>query len=137
MTDQEYPAEKLKPFEDEARKCFLKIWISLALSVAVLVIALIPSLVPSSQTLPGWFQRSGSLTTVGAVIIGIYATRMRDRLEGKFLADLYGIEVFKRVKLPFTIATSCAFVLSVVGTIVWGYGDILVSSALTGLCQAR
>lgn len=137
MTDQEYPAEKLKPFNDEARKCFVKIWISLAISVAVLVIALIPDLIPSGQTLPSWFQRSGSLTTIGAVIVGIYATRMRDHLEGKFMGDFYGIEVFKRVKLPFTIATASAFILSVVGTIVWGYGDLLVSTALTGLCEAR
>jgi hypothetical protein len=92
---------------------------------------------PNSQTIPGWFQRSGSLTTIGAVIISIYATRMRDRLEGKFMGDVYGLEVFKRLKVPFTIATTSAFILSVVGTIVWGYGDLLVSSALTSLCQAR
>lgn len=137
MSDQEYPPEKLKPFEEEARKCFIKIWISLSLSVAVLVLALIPALIPDGQTVPGWFQRSGSLTTIGAIFISIYTTRMRERLEGKFLSDFYGAEAFRRVKLPFTIATSTALILTIIGTVVWGYGDLLISGALDSLCQAR
>lgn len=137
MSGDQCSAEKLKPFQDEANRCFIWILVWMAVALSALIISLIPALIPGEQTLPGWFQRSGSITTIGALFISIYVNRMRDRLEGKFTADLAGIEVFRRIELPFKIAAFSAVALSIVGTIVWGYGDVLIAKALDSMCQAR
>jgi hypothetical protein len=137
MGGADYPADKLQPFRTVARRCLIWIWIALAAAVVVLFLALMPALMPTEQTIPLWFQRSGSITTIGALIIGIFVNRLRDELEGRFMGDLYGQYVFKEIRLPFKIATCASVALTIIGTVVWGYGDLLLGSALQSLCVTK
>jgi hypothetical protein len=125
MRSGEYPEEALRPFRRIALKYLAGVWISLLLTLGVSLLTWSTELAPKGQDASLWFQRGGSITTIGALIIGIFAGRLRDSLRGKFLGDIYGIYVFKEVKTSFTISTVASFSLTVAGTLVWGYGDIL------------
>jgi hypothetical protein len=126
MCEPEYPAEKLKPYRDEAWKCLGWVAFWLMLAIGVLVLSSIPGLFPASQTNAQWFQRSGSITTIGALVIGLFVTRLRDNLQGRSIGSLYGQHVFKEIRIPYRIAAVSTVACTILGTIVWGYGDLLL-----------
>ncbi|MBP0943123.1 hypothetical protein V2K16_22865 [Pseudomonas alliivorans] len=130
MCCEDFPEEKLRPFRREAKRCFFWIVIALSVAMSVLGLSLIPSLVPNGQSVPAWFQRSGSITTIGALVINLFVSRIRDGLEGRALGSIYGQCVFKEVRPYFKVAAIATVALTIVGTIVWGYGDLILIAAL-------
>lgn len=41
--------------------------------------------------------------------------------------DIYAMRVFSEVKVHFVIATFGSFALTIIGTLIWGYGDLIYS----------
>ncbi|WP_299178790.1 hypothetical protein [uncultured Neptuniibacter sp.] len=79
-----------------------------------------------NETLSTWFQRSGSLMVIIAIITEFKLYSLNDYF------DLNNTRMFVPVDLPKTYK-STYFVISIValmsmliGTLIWGYGDIFV-----------
>ncbi|WP_206208077.1 hypothetical protein, partial [Pseudomonas viridiflava] len=124
MRTGEYPEETLRPFRAIARRYLAAIWIAFSMTIIFFVLALSTSFTPEGQDASLWFQRSGSVTTIGALIIGIFAEKLKNRLRGQFMGDIFAMRVFEEVRFSFLIATVASFSLTIIGTLIWGYGDI-------------
>jgi len=78
-----------------------------------------------------WFQRSGAVTTLFSFLGAALAVVTSGRL---YTPGSYGqldkIEVLKEFKTQFIWAEIGLIVLSVLGTIIWGYGDLIVRQFL-------
>ena len=99
----------------------------IALSLLFPGLALLEVLLPEGEKLPIWFQRSGSLMVLFGVIAEYYALRMSDLF---FPVEMQGEPLYKD-KVRFTkqskiCAILAAFVIGL-GTVVWGYGDLIVA----------
>lgn len=88
-----------------------------------------PSLIPEADNMGTWFQRCGAVVVALAITIEaknnlisgyIYPTGLSTSDFDK-LKELYG--------LYFNIYKWGGFLLAIVGTIIWGYGDLLFCNA--------
>jgi len=90
--------------------------------------ALFLSYLPENETLSTWFQRSGSLMVVIAIIAEFKLFSLNDYF------DLNDTRVFGPVDLPATYKSIykaiiiVALISMVIGTIIWGYGDIIIKN---------
>ncbi|WP_105200418.1 hypothetical protein [Pseudoalteromonas sp. T1lg10] len=67
-----------------------------------------------------WFQRAGSIVTMLAVFGDLFVYR------GSFgLASLSELNAEKELRSLIFISKSLVLVMPIVGTAVWGYGDLL------------
>ncbi len=92
----------------------------LVLSYASILMGYNGFFIPEIDKNPIWFQRSGSI----AVILSIFAELFFIK-ESLGLAELEEENVKKRYKPLIVITNILAFVSIVVGTFVWGYGDLI------------
>lgn len=111
----------------------IRSWICLAATVVLLAIAFAaPALAsaglcrPVGESQGVWFQRSGSVATVMALFGGIVIPYAYNKLhQPGTWGELGGITVLAEFKTRFQIAEGFAFVITVVGTAIWGYGDLV------------
>ncbi len=116
-------------WEAKARRTIEKsLWTTLPiilLAISVPIIALlVPSLVPEDELLATWFQRCGSIVVALAVWIEIKNNIISGYLYPSGLSTS-DFEVLKKdYRLYFNLVKWSGFVLAILGTIIWGYGDI-------------
>jgi hypothetical protein len=93
-----------------------------ALCIAACVppmLALLWSIRPSAETAASWFQRSGALTTILAVLAQVKA--------GAAPAPPLAVSSdAHRWAWWQGVALWLSLILVVVGTVIWGYGDLLM-----------
>lgn len=79
---------------------------------------------PSFETIEVWFQRSGAITTVYALLSTTVADMGLRKLHrpGEY-GDLYKLQVLDEFANSFEKVRWIALVLTVIGTLIWGYGD--------------
>ena len=82
-----------------------------------------------------WFQRSGSLTVLFAVILEFWTTTIvKDARDAAWAAakrrSWAGTAVLGQLPTPRKVIALIALVLMVLGTIIWGYGDLIISEFL-------
>lgn len=85
-------------------------------------------LMPSAETLPTWFQRSGAVTSIFAVIAQFRIANFLESIRGGTFAEswwLYHLFQKQQYVLSWVIAA-----VAVWGAFVWGYGDILIKFLL-------
>ncbi|WP_394224455.1 hypothetical protein [Alteromonas gracilis] len=101
-----------------------KFFVSVFLSIACGVLALTGLLKPSTEELGVWFQRSGSLIVLFAVLGEYYVSKMASTLRP---AGHVGITKMEET-LPKTVGLFhlIALFLAIIGTFIWGYGDLWV-----------
>ena len=96
------------------------------LSVILPAVVLILPIRPQEESLDTWFQRSGSLMVVLALLAEMRAYQMFDVFKPSGLVDTTyksaKAKYFPQVKL-FNL---CAFILITAGTVIWGYGDLFI-----------
>ncbi|MGH8423862.1 MAG: hypothetical protein ACRER3_16160, partial [Pseudomonas fluorescens] len=75
-----------------------------------------------------WFQRSGAITTVfsmfAAAAIKVLVSRLH--VPGTW-GDDDGCAVLEQFKVRLDMANKMSFALIVLGTVVWGYGDVIIN----------
>ncbi|MEB2514833.1 hypothetical protein SOP85_05205 [Pseudomonas sp. YuFO20] len=89
------------------------------------LIALFVPWVPVGESQATWFQRSGSITTIFSLLaatLSIAASRNLHK-PGTW-GDLYAITVLAEYQPNLNRIEQMSFVLTLIGTIIWGYGDI-------------
>jgi uncharacterized membrane protein YuzA (DUF378 family) len=82
---------------------------------------------PESETIGEWFGRSGAITTVfSLLVVSTLNEGLRNLWIPGQLADLEKIAVHEQYKPRFNWCENIALVLTIIGTIIWGYGDLLL-----------
>lgn len=106
------------------RKIFI---LFIALSLLFPGLAFLGIFLPEGEKLSVWFQRSGSLMVLFSVIAEYYALKMSDLF---FPVEMQG-EPLHIDKVRFTkqskICAGLAVFVICLGTIVWGYGDLVIA----------
>jgi hypothetical protein len=99
------------------------------LSILIPALSVLGFFKPSYETLGVWFQRSGAITVVFAIFTEMNANKMQvvlgsSGMVGKTFQATYD-KYLKQVKAYNYIS----FFLVIFGTVIWGYGDLLINKA--------
>ncbi|VVQ01464.1 hypothetical protein PS938_02520 [Pseudomonas fluorescens] len=79
---------------------------------------------PSFETPEVWFQRSGALMTVFALLAALLKDMGTQTLHKPgYFGDALKLEVLAELEQRFEWVFWFAFLFTVLGTLVWGYGD--------------
>lgn len=82
---------------------------------------------PSFEALEVWVQRSGAITSIYALLSTTVADMGLRKLHRPGEAgDLYKLEVLEEVSFKFEFLRWIALFVTVIGTLVWGYGDTVL-----------
>jgi hypothetical protein len=107
--------------ERRIRRAF--IW-AFALCLCALLPPLLSLLIRPQAEPPGqWFERSGAVMTVFAVLAQFKAVNIATMIEGGMFEE--SREAYRKYKGYQAFASGLSLVLVVIGTVVWGYGDLL------------
>jgi len=100
----------------------------LLIAIAVPALSFIESARPSGESLGVWFQRSGAITTVFSMFAAATIKILVDRLHvpGTW-GDDDGLAVLENFNVRLAVANKMSFGLIVIGTVVWGYGDVIIN----------
>lgn len=108
----------------------IKLTVLWAIALCVIAIAVpclsafVPVLKPNSEHTNLWFQRSGSLMTVIAVFANVKAASLLELIRGGTFGESWNMH-HKYITLQ-KVANWTSVLLVCVGTIIWGYGDLLI-----------
>jgi hypothetical protein len=122
MTAQE--VERLRR-EHEGRVCRAFLW-AFGLCLCAVIPPLFSTLgifTPQAEPLGQWFARSGAMMTVIAVFAQFKAASIATMIQGRAFGGSWGF--YHKYKRRQTIVAVLSLVLVLIGTIVWGYGDLL------------
>lgn len=117
-----------KVFQGYLKSASRAYWIFIFLAFAVPMMALLIPLRPDGVDLPNWFSRSGAAMVVFALLAEakaisiskmMNASGVRTRSYEAFIDEyiLYSIQLNK-----------IAFFTIAMGTLIWGYGDLLIEN---------
>jgi len=98
-------------------------WVSSIVAALVLLAGYKGCLMPKIDESYLWFQRSGSIVILLAIIAELFVI---ERL--KSVSDEQEIEARKRFKKGINISNALVIIIGLVGTVVWGYGDLIYKS---------
>ncbi|MDI4654241.1 MULTISPECIES: hypothetical protein [Pseudoalteromonas] len=79
---------------------------------------------PASETFATWFQRSGSIMVVVALLSEMHAYQMFDVFKPDGFVNTTYAETEKKYSPQVKLCNIVAFILIAIGTLIWGYGDI-------------
>ena len=105
----------------------LMLWVILiSLSLAAPFIAYF--LKPSTESIGVWFQRSGAITVVLSLLAEIKYNSIERLAIAKDHTFLYCNMYLKEVyATKVRLINYSTYIVVVIGTIIWGYGDLLIS----------
>jgi hypothetical protein len=87
------------------------------------VLSLLP-FKPPSEPFSLWFQRSGAVMTAFAVFAQVAASNLYNEIQGSDFAESWAaFHKYENAQRAISITST---VLVIVGTLIWGYGDILI-----------
>lgn len=106
--------------------CYSIVIFLIAVAVAAPLYALLGDWMADGEKRGTWVQRSGAVTTLFSFIAGAMTVFTSGRLHtpGHF-GDQLKLNVLIQFKSKFRAAESAIFLLSILGTAIWGYGDLL------------
>ncbi|WP_413693774.1 hypothetical protein [Psychromonas sp. KJ10-2] len=84
----------------------------------------VPSLMPNSETVATWFQRCGSIVVALAVWIEIKNNAISGYIYPSGLSTGEYTILKSEFGLYFNLIKWSGFILAIIGTLIWGYGDI-------------
>ena len=97
-------------------------------AIAVPFIAIfVPDLMPEKETIGTWLQRSGAVVVAFAVWVEIKNNAISGYIYPSGLSTSQYRELKEFYGLYFNIIKWTGFVLAICGTVIWGYGDILLN----------
>jgi hypothetical protein len=110
--------------ETEIRRDLRMFSVLALVAVAIPIFALLVPVRPREESLGEWFQRSGSVMTVLCLFLDLKVFSIYGRLFPSGYVDV-GFEEFKKKYLPiYRSLTILLLILTAIGTVIWGYGDL-------------
>jgi hypothetical protein len=102
----------------------------IALGVAILAPLLansfFGSLKPSSDSPGDWLERSGAITTIFSLLVMSLMDECLGRIRAKIKSPrLQKFPLYKNFESWANILKGTAFVVSLIGTVIWGYGSVI------------
>lgn len=96
------------------------------ISIAVVIAAYNSVLIPCEESPDILFQRSGSIVVVFAVLIEYKLFSINGYINPTGLTTNWDVINNKKYDTIHKVASSFAAILAVSGTVIWGYGDLLI-----------
>ncbi len=107
------------------RKLFFSLFL-LILAILVPVLNLCsPAWAPLTETNASWFQRSGSAVVIIAAFAEYLLFKTYDYISPSEAALFVPFDTPKWYKKIYNIASGVAHIVLIVGTVIWGYGDVI------------
>ncbi|MPS37814.1 hypothetical protein D8S93_03940 [Vibrio sp. VGrn 2] len=96
----------------------------LILAVITPILAWYSFIIPDKEAPAMWFQRSGSLTVLFAVWMEYNLMKVNEHVfpSGHIFSQQEALA--KKYQPIFKVAQYIAVLLAIVGTVIWGYGDL-------------
>lgn len=114
---------------------FIVVLLAIAFLAPVTVNAFFGALKPAAESSGVWFQRSGAISTVFALLAAtLQADASRKLWTPGFLADAEKLAILTSFEGKFSICQNLSFLFTVLGTVIWGYGDILFVKSISAIC---
>lgn len=113
--------------EARIRKTLIQLGALLMLAILATIVPLFGAFKPVGELLGVWWQRGGAPTVVFAFLAHNKAQYLGALLTpGSFTSDEME-SLRSKYKVSHQLGTGAAAVLTVSGTVVWGYGDLLLN----------
>ncbi len=103
------------------RKLFL---LFISLSIVPPLFSLFEFLMPATENFSTWFQRSGSIMVVFALLAEMRAYNMTMVLKPGVPVEPHFTKAKSKYSWQIQLSNISAFTLIAFGTLIWGYGDI-------------
>ncbi|QXH44238.1 hypothetical protein KSS93_15175 [Pseudomonas xanthosomatis] len=106
--------------------CFFMVLLLIAAAVAAPLYSIFGEWMAEGESRGIWIQRSGAVTTLFSFIAGgmIVFTSGRLHTPG-FFGDSNRVPILMEFRWRFHLAETAIFMLSILGTVTWGYGDLI------------
>lgn len=122
-------ADKTEELRSKTKPYCVAGFVMLAIAIAAPLGAVLLPWLPIGELRPIWFQRSGSITTIFSLLAATLAiAASRNLYKPGTWGSLYAINVLAEYQPNLDRIERWAFVLTIIGTIIWGYGDLLLKS---------
>ncbi|MHB2138316.1 hypothetical protein ACX64L_10230 [Pseudomonas monsensis] len=106
--------------------CYAIVLLLILAAIAAPLYAVFGQWVPVGESRPIWVQRSGAVTTLFSFIAAGMSVFTSGRLHTPgFWGDQNRITILVEFRGRFQFAEALIFILSITGTALWGYGDLL------------
>lgn len=106
--------------------CYCVVLLLLAVALAAPMYSIFGEWMADGEKRGIWIQRSGAVTTLFSFIAGGMAVFTSGRLHTPgFFGDANRIPILMEFRGRFQFAESAIFILSICGTVIWGYGDLV------------
>lgn len=106
--------------------CYCIVLLLIAVALAAPLYSLFGDWMVEGEKRGIWIQRSGAVTTLFSFIAGAMVVFTSGRLYTPgFFGTKQKLDVLKEFKTRFRVAEFSIFLLSILGTVIWGYGDLL------------
>ena len=105
-------------------KVLYEVAIALIVGALIPICTLIISWQPEGESLATWFQRSGSILVVITVFCEFKLLKISSLVDPGETVVTYGNNVSDSHKKLYRFLSSLVLFLAIIGTLIWGYGDI-------------
>ena len=110
-------------------KCYRDVSVSIILIIVALVIPFQASMgfmKPDIETINIWFQRSGSITVLLSLVAEYVISRLHGIIRPAGFTSKETENIRKKLENPLMVLRYIGGGTAVLGTIIWGYGDLLI-----------
>ena len=111
-------------YENRIRRASLWASAFCLLSVIPPLLSLLGSFKPQAEPAGQWFERSGAVMTAFAVFAQFKAGGIASLIQGTTFAESW--EAYRKYKAYQASLNILSLSLIIVGTLIWGYGDLLL-----------
>lgn len=81
---------------------------------------------PESELVKIWFQRSGAITCVFALLASLSLLNIKELLSPSGMPSIRHNDFKKKYMKLYLILTTFSVFMTILGTIVWGFGDMVL-----------
>lgn len=114
-------------YEKRIRRAILWDFALCVCAVILPLFSILGTFRPQAETPGQWFGRSGAVMTVFAIFAQFKAGSIATMIAGCTFAESW--EAYHKYKCYQSVLAGLSLLLAIVGTIVWGYGDLLFPRA--------
>lgn len=105
----------------------------LMLACAFPISAAFGFLMPEPESIETWFQRSGSATVLSAIAAEYLLYQLYGLVNELEITEFdRGVDPFAPLKKPYIWLRRVGVVVAIGGTVIWGYGDLLLQLPIIG-----
>ena len=96
------------------------------ISVLPCLLSFIVVLRPSGESFGSWFMRSGAAMAVLGLLAQVKSSDLLEMIRGGTFGESWAM--YHKYSRTQRLVSGLSIVLSVAGTIIWGYGDLLIQA---------